>query len=339
MKKVLMSLLILLWLSFWLSTTQAVAITDCPMASPPYCEHGYEILDSKTVNWCEIAQYKCNDWPKICTKEYMPVCGQVKQNCSTTWNTWNCTQSYSLPTTYGNKCEMEAAGATLLYDWKCSDSKICPIVSPPYCEYGFETLDSKTVNWCEIPQFKCNDWPKICTNEYMPVCGQVKQNCSTTWNTWNCTQSYSLPTTYGNKCEMEAAGATLLYDWKCSDTNMCPELSPPANIETGCNFVIVKNYGVCDTAKIVCESDILSFQLKKRSDQVLKTFEKRLKKLNITQEQRLEIIDKVILKLEKISWPNKTKTVNALVKYLVKSLTTLRIELEDDVDSVFDILQ
>ena len=52
--------------------------------------------------------------PTACTKEYKPVCGSKPIICITT-------PCNPVPTTYGNRCEMNADGASLLYEGVCRD--------------------------------------------------------------------------------------------------------------------------------------------------------------------------------------------------------------------------
>jgi hypothetical protein len=51
----------------------------------------------------------------VCTKEYKPVCGAKPVVCITT-------PCNPVPTTYGNRCEMDADGAAFLHAGRCRDS-------------------------------------------------------------------------------------------------------------------------------------------------------------------------------------------------------------------------
>lgn len=54
----------------------------------------------------------CNKESVVCTKEYIPVCGEKQVQCVKA-------PCDPIKTTYGNRCESNAAGATYLYDGVC----------------------------------------------------------------------------------------------------------------------------------------------------------------------------------------------------------------------------
>lgn len=114
---------------------------------------------------------------KACTKEYAPVCAEVQVMCITT-------PCPPLKETFSNKCEMENNSlAVFLHEWACEDEKI---------------EDEEAL---------------ICTMEYAPVCWQpAMPECG---EGMACIQMMPAPVTYGNKCMMNAAKATLLNEWEC----------------------------------------------------------------------------------------------------------------------------
>lgn len=103
---------------------------------------------------------------KFCTLEYAPLCGQAPDGTAKT---------------YGNKCQLEASEASLLYEGECTS----PVKNPP-----------------------------ICTREYRPVCGEVDTGirCITTPCPSTAEQTFS------NLCMLEAAGATFLHEGTCALT-------------------------------------------------------------------------------------------------------------------------
>jgi peptidoglycan hydrolase-like protein with peptidoglycan-binding domain len=69
--------------------------------------------------------------------------------------------------------------------------------------------------------------PVACTKEYKPVCGSKPIVCVTT-------PCNPIPTTYGNRCEMNADGATLLYEGQCRTENPADDPQCKAWLD-GCN--------------------------------------------------------------------------------------------------------
>ena len=102
--------------------------------------------------------------PVACTMQYDPVCAEVAVQCFVA-------PCPAIKETFGNSCMMSAnPNAKFLYKGEC-----------------------KT----EIPPI---DNTKICTREYVPMCG-VTQSQTTQ--------------TYGNKCMVEADNARILYAGEC----------------------------------------------------------------------------------------------------------------------------
>lgn len=127
---------------------------------------------------------KTDDKPTMCTKEYMPVCGQPKMpECKSTV----CHTMMPAQKTYSNTCMMKADGATLVSEGACGDQG-----------------------------------QKICTMEYAPVCGKktVVNNCKPTATT-ACTTiaSWKKSKTYSNTCMMKADGATFVRSGECNADN------------------------------------------------------------------------------------------------------------------------
>ena len=66
-----------------------------------------------------VAKAQIHVGPQACTKEYSPVCGSKPIVCITT-------PCNPIPQTYGNRCMMQADGATLAYEGACRDTSTNP---------------------------------------------------------------------------------------------------------------------------------------------------------------------------------------------------------------------
>lgn len=114
-----------------------------------YCEEPEEAycLEDRTKNPTDLM---------ACTREYMPVCGSVPVQCVAE-------PCYPVETTFSNTCEFENKklldqGTMLLYEGECKNPW-SPVVSD---EEGEKEAGDNTEE---------NDDMRICTMEYMPVCG------------------------------------------------------------------------------------------------------------------------------------------------------------------------
>lgn len=83
-------------------------ITDpCPYTTDPTQPRCMAAIHSEVVATQSIVV-----GPQACTKEYKPVCGAKPIVCITA-------PCNPIPTTYGNRCEMNADGASFLYEGQC----------------------------------------------------------------------------------------------------------------------------------------------------------------------------------------------------------------------------
>lgn len=118
--------------------------------------------------------YAGDSQPKACTMEYAPVCASYQPHVECT--TEPCYPVDAVVQTYGNKCMMEADGATYLYDGECKSTQ---------------------------------PTPTSCTADYNPVCASVQVDCIRA-------PCPPIPETFSNMCEMKAQPrATFLYMGEC----------------------------------------------------------------------------------------------------------------------------
>jgi hypothetical protein len=294
------------------------------------CTQVYPI--SKTYeNTCEMKRdgakllykWECKKDTGECTTEYAPVCADTWVRCIT----WPCNNKK----TFGNKCQAEKAWARFLYEGKCED----------------------TIK---------------CTKEFAPVCGKIKTpacnapDCVGPYDTW-----YQLRT-FSNKCHLKAAWATYMYQWSCK--NECPiyDLLPP---RPGCRYEYVTNGRGCKVPKLVCDKptcptpivakpapgckyiyeenengckipklfcDDLPIKIKNLADRVLAKYEAKLKAMDIEAVEKVEMIESLVVKLEKLYNNSKSTTAKKLIKYLIEKLWEMAERFEEDnVDDIFDL--
>ncbi len=117
---------------------------------------------------------------KPCTREYMPVCGEVEVQCITE-------PCNPIKETFGNKCVAESYGATILYEGECVEEKqdiesICIDLGGNWvsdyneCEYINKTsCDELDGSFIECGS-ACRNDPEatICTMQCVPVCSLLE---------------------------------------------------------------------------------------------------------------------------------------------------------------------
>lgn len=88
----------------------------CPQMMPQPVTYGNDCMrNAAKAEWLYTGECQSvSPEPTACTKEYMPVCGEIQIQCFTT----PCNPIHE---TYGNACEMKSAGAHLLYKGACAD--------------------------------------------------------------------------------------------------------------------------------------------------------------------------------------------------------------------------
>jgi peptidoglycan hydrolase-like protein with peptidoglycan-binding domain len=136
-------------------------ITDpCPDDGDPNTPRCLAAIHSEVIGKLQITV-----GPVACTKEYMPVCGSKPIVCVTT-------PCNPIPTTYGNKCEMNADGASFLYQGQCRSENPA---DDPQCKAWFDGCNSCARN-------NPGD-PAACTLKYCAPGTTGKSYCTARFDT------------------------------------------------------------------------------------------------------------------------------------------------------------
>ncbi len=229
---------------------------DC--LAKPQCNSDVDCLDDDdcTKDYCDAATGKCahdpipgcgqlqcwtNEmcpagsycrWPDgQCTNAKSGTCTAVPQGCFDLWApVCGCDNK-----TYGNECDMQAAGQSLQYKGECKPAcvpEVCADGKDNDCDGqidegcagskcgGFMGLACNAGLFCKFPAGQC-DWadnmgtctalPVMCPLIFKPVCGCDGK-------------------TYNNACELDKAGVSMDYEGQCKPA--CVKLDP-------------KGYGAC----------------------------------------------------------------------------------------------
>ncbi len=121
----------------------------------------------------------CTTIPGACPQVLAPVCG-----CD--------------HVTYGNECEANAAGVSILHLGECERPCDASGTTPPCASDEFCKLPPGTCDDPTVPGV-CTTMPQACPDNYDPVCG-----CD--------------GVTYGNECEADAAGVSVDHVGECAGT-------------------------------------------------------------------------------------------------------------------------
>ena len=149
---------------------------------------------------------ECKAMPKTCPRLWAPVCGCDGK-------------------TYANDCKRQQAGVSAAYDGVCPQK--CGGFLGKACPKGeFCLFPPDTCNWAD-QEGTCTKPPHVCPLFYKPVCA-----CN--------------GKTYGNECEMLAAGQSKDHDGKCCNFDiLCKDGTAPVDTDGD---------GCADTCKTKCTS-------------------------------------------------------------------------------------
>jgi len=168
--------------SLFVSSGCGVVGTECSGLGAIVCGIGLYCQYETGVCGEDGATGVCAPRPEACTLIFAPVCGCDGE-------------------TYGNECEAAAAGTSVRSDGPCpgdGDEQICGGLLGFACDDG---------EFCQFPEGTCGaadetgvckEIPDVCTEEFAPVCGCDDQ-------------------TYGNQCEADRAGVSIVHDGECDD--------------------------------------------------------------------------------------------------------------------------
>ena len=120
----------------------------------------------------------CRPFPTTCPRLFKPVCGCDGK-------------------TYSNDCLRQKAGMNKAHDGKC-EPKCGGFLGVPCPKGQFCMFPPGTCSWADM-QGTCVTPPQACPDVWDPVCGCDGK-------------------TYGNECEMKAAGASMSHEGACCDT-------------------------------------------------------------------------------------------------------------------------
>ncbi|HEY4516599.1 MAG TPA: peptidoglycan-binding domain-containing protein [Candidatus Paceibacterota bacterium] len=135
--------------------------------------------------WCG-QQVGVGNTTTLCTTEYAPVCG--KSRCATSCLEGTTCEALCPLQTYANRCKLDSAQATFVHTGSCTVSEQPPAPAPT--------------------------GPTVCTTEYAPVCG--KTGCATSCPLGETCEAICPPQTFSNRCKLNAARATFLYEGACT---------------------------------------------------------------------------------------------------------------------------
>lgn len=166
------------------------------------------------------------------------------------------------------------------------------------CEDGWNYFWDTLWCGCEKKEAKKTE-PVICTMEYAPVCGQPKIVCP---QGSDCIRP--LPVTYSNKCMLLSQGATYLSQWECQ---------------------------IAPNTRIIALDEIM----KQRIESAVENFISRLESKNYSHEKNIQILDRVIDRLEQLG---KKEKYTHIVSYMVSLLEEYKSEIDADFSELEDIL-
>lgn len=185
--------------------TLAACEASCGSAPVPDCTSDQDCAGAEFCNLdgtvCGAADQAgvCEARPDACTLEYAPVCGCDGQ-------------------TYGNACEAHSYGVSVAEQGACqSSARVCGGWSGQVCNADeYCAFERNYCDWADA-QGVCMPRPRMCTEEYAPVCGCNGQ-------------------TYPNRCYAQADGVDVATPGRCEgEPEQCSDRSTEALILGGGN--------------------------------------------------------------------------------------------------------
>ncbi len=171
----------------------------------------------KYYDWCNTCSVDENWELTVCTEMYCirhdtPRCLEYKNDdvCVSVWGRW---PNASLGPNDPNAWKQCCAGLTLVAPKEAYDSDwtmwvwywtICANIRDWVCDTRYENIFNSPND--------CKEEPTVCTAEYSPVCWEVGECYYDDW----CASSKK---TFSNKCYLEKANASFLYEWECKESS------------------------------------------------------------------------------------------------------------------------
>lgn len=265
------------------------------------CDEGWNSFSD--ASGCGCKKIQDTDPDVICTQEYAPVCWRPHTDCPE-----GAVCMIPLPVTYSNKCHLEAADATLLYEGVCEQDK-----------------------------------PRACTEEWAPVCGKTQPKacmwpgCASELKTYSnkCfLEGDNAIFQYEGECRDETPlPEPTKTKYYVGDTQMCQIMDYMC--DEGWNYFSDEIW--CGCEKIEDDDDILSSDIKERIESIIAKFINSLESKGYSNEKISDTIALVIIKIEVLK--AQKPQYAAILNYTIQVLEEYASQYEDDLDIIKKIFQ
>ncbi|MFZ2886432.1 MAG: PKD domain-containing protein [Minisyncoccia bacterium] len=263
-------------------TATLTRVTDpCPDDGDPSTPRCLAAVQSEVIGKTQVFVGTTG----ACTKEYMPVCGAKPVVCITT-------PCNPVPTNYGNKCTMNADGASFLYEGQCRSGGTDPAADRSCKAWhdgcnscARETADSPamcTLKYCAIPAAAyCTAWFDANSNKAPVISGlsgptSLTVNQTGTWTviasdpenqnlsyaiTWGDDLSYATPSV-ASAAYLDRQTTTFTHAYSKAGTYTVTVVVRDANGKEAKTTTTVRVDGAvnCPMTQILCTSGTHPYQ-------------------------------------------------------------------------------